>query len=75
MRHGPEMSPACRSPSSIRAATTVAAELIDSPQLGRIAPGMLADVIGVPGNPLEDIDTLLRVPFVMKDGTVVKHRS
>ena len=60
---------------AIRAATTVAAELIDSPQLGRIEPGMLADVIGVRGNPLEDIDTLLRVPFVMKDGTVVKHRS
>ena len=60
---------------AIRAATTVAAELIDSPQLGRIEPGMLADVIGVGGNPLEDIDTLLRVPFVMKDGTVVKHRS
>jgi imidazolonepropionase-like amidohydrolase len=58
---------------AIRAATTVAAELIDAPDLGRIAPGMLADVIGVTGDPTRDISTFLRVPFVMKDGAVVKH--
>lgn len=58
---------------AIRAATTVAAELIDNPDLARIGPGGLADVIGVTGDPLTDIKTFQRVPFVMKDGAVVKH--
>lgn len=60
---------------AIRSATTVAADLIDHADLGRIAPEMLADIIGVTGDPLTDITTFQRVPFVMKDGTVVKHRS
>ncbi len=60
---------------AIRAATTVAADLIDEPDLGRIAPGMLADIIGVIGNPLTDIAAFQRVLFVMKDGTVYKHRA
>ena len=57
---------------AIRAATTVAADLIDMPNLGRIAPEMLADIIGVTGDPLTDITTFQRVPFVMKDGKLVK---
>jgi imidazolonepropionase-like amidohydrolase len=57
---------------AIRAATTVSAELIDEPQLGRIAPSMLADVIGVPGDPLTDITALQQVRFVMKGGKVYK---
>ena len=60
---------------AIRSATTVAADLIDTPDLGRIAPEMLADIIGVTGDPLTDITTFQRVPFVMKDGAVVKHRG
>jgi imidazolonepropionase-like amidohydrolase len=60
---------------AIRAATTVAADLIDAPDLGRIAPDMLADIIGVAGNPLDDITTFRQVPFVMKDGIVYRHRS
>lgn len=60
---------------AIRAATTVSAELIDRPDLGRLAPGMLADVIGVAGDPLTDISTFRRVPFVMKDGAVSHHRG
>ena len=46
---------------AIRAATTVSADLIDAPDLGRIAPGMLADIIGVPGDPLTDITATQRV--------------
>lgn len=57
---------------AIRAATTVAAELIDRPDLGRLAPEMLADIVGVPGNPLEDISVTRRMAFVMKDGRVHK---
>ena len=57
---------------AIRAATTVAAELIDRPDLGRIAPGMLADIVGVPGDPLSDIAVTQQVRFVMKDGKVYK---
>jgi imidazolonepropionase-like amidohydrolase len=39
---------------------------------GPIRPGMAADMIAVPGNPLEDIDALRDVRFVMKDGMVFK---
>jgi imidazolonepropionase-like amidohydrolase len=57
---------------AIRAATTVSAELIDAPHLGRIAPEMIADIIGVPGDPLSDITVTQRVEFVMKDGQIYK---
>ena len=53
---------------AIRAATTVATELIDAPDLGRIAPEMLADIVGVPGDPLTDITVTQQVQLVMKDG-------
>jgi len=59
---------------AIRSATTVAADLIDMSDLGRIAPEMIADIIGVTGDPLTDVTTFQRVPFVMKDGKVVKNR-
>jgi imidazolonepropionase-like amidohydrolase len=39
---------------------------------GPIKPGLFADVIAVPGNPLDDIDALRNVQFVMKDGLVFK---
>jgi imidazolonepropionase-like amidohydrolase len=56
------------------AATTVnAADLIgDAQDIGSIAPGKLADIVAVSGNPLEDITELERVTFVMKDGAVYK---
>jgi len=57
---------------AIRAATVMGAELIDAPDLGEIAPGMLADIVGVPGDPLTDITVTQRVAFVMKDGKVYK---
>ena len=40
----------------------------------RIAPGYLADVIAVNGNPLQDIRLLESAVFVMKDGTI-EHRG
>jgi imidazolonepropionase-like amidohydrolase len=39
---------------------------------GPLRAGFVADLIAVPGNPLEDIETLKRVSFVMKDGMVFK---
>ena len=59
---------------AIRAATTVGAELIEAPDLGRIAPTMLADIVGVRGDPLADITVFQDVRFVMKGGRVHKQR-
>lgn len=57
----------------LQAATTHAAELLhQSDRLGRIAVGRGADVIAVPGNPLDDITVMQHVSFVMKDGVVYK---
>ena len=39
---------------------------------GPIKAGYVADIIAVPGNPLDDIEALRRVQFVMKDGQVFK---
>ncbi len=57
---------------AIRAATINAADLLGTPDCGVIAPGRLADIIAVPGNPLEDVKRLQQVCFVMKGGTVVR---
>ena len=53
----------------------MSAELIEAPDLGRIAPEMLADIIGVPGDPLTDITATQRVAFVMKGGRVHKRQE
>jgi imidazolonepropionase-like amidohydrolase len=58
---------------AIRAATTVSAELIDADDRGRIEPGLYADIIGVPGDPLADITTTEQVKFVMKGGEVYRN--
>jgi imidazolonepropionase-like amidohydrolase len=39
---------------------------------GFLSPGMAADIIAVPDNPLENLKTLKNVIFVMKDGAVIK---
>jgi imidazolonepropionase-like amidohydrolase len=57
---------------ALRAATTVAAELIDVDDRGRLAPGLLADIIGVAGDPTIDIGTTEQVRFVMKGGQVYR---
>jgi imidazolonepropionase-like amidohydrolase len=41
-------------------------------QIGALKPGYWADVVAVPGNPLDDISALQRVSFVMKGGLVYR---
>lgn len=49
------------------------AKLLDwEGQIGALKPGYFADIIAVPGNPLNDITVLEHVEFVMKGGTVYK---
>ncbi|HKD69703.1 MAG TPA: amidohydrolase family protein [Candidatus Binataceae bacterium] len=57
---------------AIRAATIVSADLIGVNDRGRIKPGQLADLIAVPGNPLDDIEVTQDVQFVMKGGRIYK---
>jgi imidazolonepropionase-like amidohydrolase len=58
---------------AIQAATVNAADLLGwSDRIGALAPGLYADVIAVPGDPLADVTELERVNFVMKGGTVYK---
>ena len=54
----------------LQAATVNAAELLGVDDRGLIAQGLLADLVAVPGNPLEDISVLADVRFVMKGGRV-----
>jgi imidazolonepropionase-like amidohydrolase len=58
---------------AIQAGTRVGAELLQwDDRLGTIEAGKLADIIAVPGNPLEDLSALERVSFVMIGGKIVK---
>ncbi len=60
---------------AIRSATLRGAELLRKEKdLGSIAPGHLADIIAVEGDPLRDIGAMMHVTFVMKDGAVVKRK-
>jgi imidazolonepropionase-like amidohydrolase len=59
---------------AIISATSRAAESIRmQDKIGTLAPGMDADIIGVDGNPLDDITAFRRVVFVMKSGKVYKN--
>ena len=57
---------------AIQAATIRTAKLFDLNDVGEIKENFTADIIGIKGNPLEDISLLENVDFVMKHGHVVK---
>ena len=57
----------------LKAMTTDAAMLLRiQDERGSVRVGLAADLIAVPGNPLEDIHILSKVQFVMKDGRIIK---
>jgi imidazolonepropionase-like amidohydrolase len=63
------MSPA----QALLAATTINAKILRwQDKIGQIRPGLLADLIAVSGDPLQDIKVLREVKFVMKNGRVWK---
>jgi len=57
----------------LRSATSVNADALGmANQVGRIQPGLLADLILVEGDPTEDIQALYQVKFVMKNGEICR---
>jgi len=58
---------------AIKSATIVPARFLRmDDRLGTVANGKTADLVAVPGNPLDDVTALQRVSFVMKDGVIYK---
>jgi imidazolonepropionase-like amidohydrolase len=58
---------------AIQSATSVAAEFLDIGDThGRLLEGYQADIVAVPGNPLDDITLMQQVNFVMKGGVRYK---
>jgi len=59
---------------TLKAMTTTAVRLlgVDS-ERGAIRPGLAADIIATPDNPLDNVHTLKNVFFVMKDGAVFRN--
>ena len=58
---------------AIKVATSIPARFLElDEQVGSIAVGKLGELVGVPGNPIDDISVMERVVFVMKDDTIHK---
>jgi imidazolonepropionase-like amidohydrolase len=58
--------------AALRSATSIAADVLGKEDRGVIAPGRLADLVAVPGDPAADITATERVNFVMLGGKVVR---
>jgi imidazolonepropionase-like amidohydrolase len=60
----------------LRSALINGAKLLDwANEIGQLKPGFFADIIAVPGDPLEDIGGLSHPSFVMKNGEVYRQPS
>jgi len=57
---------------AIKSATTIAADHMDMPNVGAVAPGLFGDLIAVQGNPLEDQEAMKDVAVVVKGGLAFK---
>jgi imidazolonepropionase-like amidohydrolase len=59
--------------AAIQAGTINGAKLLGwQDQIGELKPGYAADIVAVPGNPLDDITALQKVSFVMKNGVIYR---
>lgn len=57
---------------ALQSATLHAAQVLGADDQGVIETGKRADIVAVPGNPVEDIQAVMNVDFVMKDGAIHK---
>ena len=61
---------------TIKTATVNAADLLGQYEMiGSLEVGKSADIVAVPGNPLDDISVMTEVSFVMKEGVIYKHHG
>ena len=59
---------------ALQAATMNGAALLNwSDRIGTIEPGKFADIIAIDGDPIQNINAIEKVVFVMKDGSVFKN--
>jgi imidazolonepropionase-like amidohydrolase len=56
---------------ALRSATSIAGRVLHM-DIGLVKAGMLADLVAVDGDPLQDVSSLRRVKFVMKGGAIYK---
>ena len=57
---------------ALQAGTSVAAELLGRDDIGVLEPGACADIVAMPGNPIDDIAVTAQVDFVMRAGAVYR---
>jgi imidazolonepropionase-like amidohydrolase len=57
---------------ALKAGTSVAAELLGLDDIGVLRPGACADIVAMPGDPLDDIAATAGVDFVMRAGAVYR---
>jgi imidazolonepropionase-like amidohydrolase len=62
--------------AALESATSISAESLNlGDQIGSLAPGMQADIVGFDGDPLRDVNAARRAVFVMKGGRVYENRQ
>ena len=57
---------------ALQAATIHAASVLGVDDQGVVETGKRADIVAMPGDPLADISSVMKVDFVMKDGTIYR---
>ncbi len=60
---------------ALKAATSVAASLLQRDDIGVLAFGKQADIVAMPGDPITDIAATEKVDFVMRAGRIYRHQS